>query len=135
MITYEEFGVERIDEVLEIYKRAGWCAYLGNDEKLVRAYQNSLYILGAFEGTRLVGFVRCVGDGEHIVYVQDLIVDVDFKRQGIGQALLRKAKEKYHDVRMFTLITDAADKDSNAFYRAVGMKAYSESGVTGYWAL
>lgn len=132
MITYKEFGTERINEVVKIYERAGWSAYLSDHEKLVRAFENSLYILGAFEETRLVGFIRCVGDGEHILYVQDLIVDVEFKRRGIGKALLQKVMERYADVRMFTLITDAGDEQANAFYQAVGMKTYMDSGVAGY---
>lgn len=61
----------------------------------------------------LAGFIRCVGDGEHIVYVQDLIVDVEYKRQGIGRTLIDKAVDKFSSVRMFTLITDSADEVSN----------------------
>lgn len=132
MITYKEFGTERMGEVMKIYERAGWSAYLNDHGKLVRAFENSLYILGAFEDAKLVGFIRCVGDGEHILYVQDLIVDVEFKRRGIGKALLQKAMEKYEDVRMFTLITDAGDEHANAFYQTVGMRNYADSGIAGY---
>ncbi len=132
MIAYKEFGTERMCEVVKIYERAGWSAYLNDHEKLVRAFENSLYILGAFEDAKLVGFIRCVGDGEHILYVQDLIVDVEFKRRGIGKALLQKAMEEYGDVRMFTLITDAGDEHANAFYHAVGMRSYVDSGIAGY---
>lgn len=49
MITYKEIGSEMIDDALEIYKRAGWMAYLGDKEKAIRTFNNSLYILGAFE--------------------------------------------------------------------------------------
>lgn len=132
-MEYKEFRTERIHDVYGIYERAGWSAYLGNRDKLFRAFKQSLYILGAFKGTKLVGFIRCIGDGEHIVYVQDLIVDVGFKRQRIGKTLLKMAMEKYAHVRMFTLITDAGDEASNAFYRAIGMKQYEENGVSGYF--
>lgn len=131
-MTYNEFGSERLYEVLKIYERSGWCAYLGDDDKLSRAFDNSLYILGAFDGDALVGFVRCVGDGEHIVYVQDMIVDVPYQRRGIGRELLRRVMNKYADVRMFTLITDAEDRDSRAFYEAVGLTSYDETGTAGY---
>ena len=132
MITYREFCADHMAEVLKIYESAGWTAYLKDDEKLTRAFKNSLYILGAFDGENLIGFVRCVGDGEHIVYVQDLIVDVEHKRQGIGQALLAKSMEKYADVRMFTLLTDVSDEVSNAFYRANKMLPYGECSLIGY---
>lgn len=132
MITYKEFNAELIDEVLQIYENAGWYAYLGDDEKLTRAFNNSLYILGAFDNEKLVGFIRCVGDGEHIVYIQDIIVDVEYKRQGIGRTLLSKIMEKYAHVRMVTLITDANDEVSNAFYRANKMHTYQANNIEGY---
>lgn len=49
MISYKEFGTERMNEVVEIYEKAGWSAYLNDHEKLVRAFKNSLYVLGALE--------------------------------------------------------------------------------------
>jgi len=131
-LSYREFDSALLPEILEIYRRAGWAAYLGDDEKLARAFDCSLYILGAFIDGQLVGFIRCVGDGEHIVYVQDLIVDVPFKRRGVGSTLLRRVMERFSHVRMFTLITDASDEPANAFYRAMGMKRYSDRGVAGY---
>jgi len=60
---------------------------LQDDGKLMRAFDNSMYLLGAFEGDKLVGFVRCVGDGEHILVVQDLIVEPEHQKQGIGTHL------------------------------------------------
>ncbi|MBQ9120113.1 MAG: GNAT family N-acetyltransferase [Lachnospiraceae bacterium] len=132
-MEYKEFRTERMQDVYGLYERAGWKAYLGDRDKLFRTLKQSLYILGAFKGARLVGFIRCVGDGEHIVYVQDLIVDTEFKRQKIGKTLLKMAMEKYADVRMFTLLTDAQDEESNAFYRAVGMKTCEEHGLRGYF--
>ena len=131
-MRYSEFGSERLCEVKGIYERAEWSAYLGNDEKLRRAFDSSLYILGAFDGDKLVGFIRCIGDGEHIVYVQDMIVDVPYKRQGIGRELMLRTMTRFDDVRMFTLITDAEDKDSRAFYEAVGLTSYDKSGTAGY---
>ena len=70
-MNYEIFGPERLEAVRAIYEEAGWYAYFGNDEALHRAFEQSLYVLGAFEGDELIGFVRCVGDGEHVVIVQD----------------------------------------------------------------
>jgi len=132
-MEYRNFGTERLSEVLEIYREAGWRAYLGDDEKLKRALENSPYLLGAFDGGALVGFVRCVGDGEHIVYVQDLIVCEAHRRKGVGRELMRRAMEQYAHVRMFTLITDAGDETANAFYRSLGMKPYESGGMVGYY--
>ncbi len=133
MVTYKEFDVNYIDEVIKIYEKAGWIAYLGEKEKLIRTFNKSLYILGAFVDGKLVGFIRCVGDGEHIVYVQDLIVDVEYKRQGIGRKLIDAVMDRFSSVRMFTLITDSADEVSNSFYKTLEFKQYGDSGLVGYF--
>ena len=74
MITYREISSAFLGEIKEIYSQAGWTAYLNDSEKLKRAFDRSLFLLGAFDGPVLAGFVRCVGDGEHVLLVQDLIV-------------------------------------------------------------
>ena len=114
MLTYREFGAECLAEVQEIYAACGWTSYLGDEDKLRRALERSLFLLG--------GVVRCVGDGEHILYVQDLIVRPALQRKGIGWALMRQVSERFAGVRQFLLITDAEDAVSNAFYRAIGLK-------------
>ena len=132
MITYRAFGAEQLPQVLSLYRDAGWTAYLDSGERMSRALERSLFPLGAFEEETLVGFIRCVGDGEHILYVQDLLVSAACRRQGIGQTLLRRTMERYSGVRMFTLVTDASDRNSNAFYTAMGLRPYSEAGIAGY---
>ena len=133
MIEYREFGAEELSRVQALYEDAGWTAYLGGPDKLARAFAMSLYVLGAFRNGMLVGFVRCVGDGELIVYVQDLIVDRPYRRQGIGRDLLWKAREAYRHVRMFALMTDASDGNANAFYQTMKMKSCKDAGLTAYF--
>ena len=132
-MDYKCFGTERLMEVRAMYEESGWLAYLGDDEKLRRALENSLYMLGAFDGEKLVGFVRCVGDGEHIVYVQDLLVGEEYRRKGIGRKLMQRVFTEFAHVRMITLMTDAGDERANAFYRSIGMRPYESGGLAGYF--
>ena len=133
MVTYKEFGTELLGRVKEIYTGENWNSYLKDDNKLERAFQNSLYVLGAFMEDRLVGFIRCVGDGEHIVIVQDLIVDRSYQKQGIGTKLFRTVWDKYSDVRMFQVVTDLEDEVDNHFYRSMGMKPLAEGHMIAYF--
>ena len=133
MITYHTFDAALLEQVREIYAAEGWNAYLGDDEKLRRAFERSLYILGAFDGETLVGFVRCVGDGEHILLVQDLIVSPVYQRQGIGTRLFRSVWEKFADVRMFQVVTDIHDPVDNHFYQSFGMKKLAEGDMVAYF--
>lgn len=133
MITYKEFGTEQLVRVKEIYAAEGWYAYLREEEKLVPAYENSLYTLGAFDGDKLIGLVRCVGDGEHIVVVQDLIVDRAYQKQGIGSHLFRTVWDKYAEVRMFQVNTDLEDEVDNHFYQSFGMKTLEQGHMISYY--
>lgn len=133
MIVYKEFDNTLMERVKEIYALEGWTAYLNSDEKLMRAFDNSLYVLGAFDDDKLVGFVRCVGDGEHILLVQDLIVDKVFQKQGIGTVLFKTIWDRYKDVRMFQVNTDLEDEVDNHFYKSMGMKPLVEGHMISYF--
>ena len=133
MIEYKEFGVEEIERVKEIYLAESWMAYLNDDESLKRAYENSLCCLGAYNGDTLVGFIRCVGDGEHIVMVQDLIVLPDFQRQKIGTTLFKMIWDKYDKVRMLQVNTDIDDERDNKFYQSFGMKPIASGYMISYF--
>ena len=133
MIEYKEFGLEEFERIKEIYQGEGWSAYLHDDEALKRAFDKSLYCLGAYDENKLIGFVRSVGDGEHIVLVQDLIIEADYQRRKIGTTLLKHVWDRYINVRMFQVNTDIEDERDNQFYRSFGMKPISEGNMISYF--
>lgn len=133
MISYKEFGLEEIEKVKQIYRSERWMAYLTDDEALKRAFINSIYCLGAFSDGELIGFVRCVGDGEHIILIQDLIVAPEFQHQKIGSSLFKRAWEKYNKVRLFQVNTDINDERDNAFYKSFGMKPIVNGDIISYF--
>ncbi|CUO92404.1 GNAT family N-acetyltransferase [Clostridium disporicum] len=132
MFDYREFDEMLIQEVKSIYKKESWNAYLKDDEKLIRAFSNSLYILGAFDEDKLIGFIRCVGDGEHILMIQDLIVSPEYQQKGIGTYLFRTIMDKYKDVRMFIVLTDIEDVVDNKFYQSFKLRRLDEFNIVGY---
>lgn len=132
MINYKEFDSSKIEEVKMIYKKESWNAYLKDDDKLIRSFNNSLYILGAFDEEKLVGFIRCVGDGEHILMVQDLIVMQEYQKKGIGTHLFKTIMDKYSKVRMFMVITDIEDVVDNKFYKSFKLEKLEDMNMIGY---
>ena len=82
-------------------------------------------MLGATIDDQLVGIIRAVGDGQTIVFVQDIIVLPKYQRKGIGTKLLKTLMEKYKDVYQLELLTDNTEK-TKAFYRSVGFTASDE---------
>jgi len=132
MIHFKEIGSELLENIKDLYRGEGWTAYLNDDIRLKRAFDNSLYILGVFDNQELIGFIRCVGDGEHVVIIQDIIIDAEHKRQGLGRELMNLVFEKYSSVRWIQLNTDISDERANSFYRSLGMKKIEETGAISY---
>jgi ribosomal protein S18 acetylase RimI-like enzyme len=120
-ITYKEQKKFSKDDILDLYTDAGWTNYASNFEKLENAFNNSLLIIGAWSNDTLVGLIRVIGDGETIIYIQDLLVKSSFKRQGIGSMLVKKVLSKFPNVRQKVLITDD-NEDTNLFYKSIGFK-------------
>ena len=128
-----EINENYLSQIKALYEESGWSSYLGNDEKLKNAIKNSLLTLAYMDGGELLGFVRCVGDAEHVVLVQDLIVKKDYRRKGLAKKLMNEVFEKYKDVRWIQVNTDVEYDVANAFYKAIGMKDISEAGVVSYF--
>ena len=61
-------------EILNLYGSVGWTAYTDDSASLKAGFQNSLLTLAAYEGNTLLGVIRTVGDGQTIVYIQDILV-------------------------------------------------------------
>ncbi|TVR80079.1 MAG: N-acetyltransferase [Chitinophagaceae bacterium] len=107
--------------VLALYENAGWTAYTSNPKKLQQAINQSFFVITAWHGTQLVGFLRAVGDGLTIIYIQDIIVLDSFRRKGIGKEMIRKTLDKFNDVRQILLLTDNT-QSTIAFYESVGLQ-------------
>lgn len=132
MINYKEIDSSIIEEVKELYRKNSWNAYLKNDEKLIRAFNNSLYTEGVFDENKLIGIIRCVGDGEHVLMVQDLLIDPEYQKRGIGTYLFKSILQKYSKVRMFLVLTDIDDVVDNKFYKAFNLKELEDKNIIGY---
>ena len=119
------------NEILELYSSVGWTAYTDHPDSLRRGFENSLVILGVYTENDLVGILRAVGDGETIIFIQDILVHPDYQRRGIGTALLKEALSRYSHVRQIQLATDNTEK-TKAFYRSCGFRELSEMGCCGF---
>lgn len=113
------------DQVLNLYKDAGWTAYTDEPEVLFKAIANSLKVWTLWEGDLLVGLARVVGDGHTIIYLQDLLILKAYQGQGLGSKILRLILNEYKDVRQFILLTDQAPENIN-FYKKNGLKLASD---------
>ena len=125
---YENF---QLGEITNLYQSVGWTNYLERINILEEAYANSLCVLGAYDDDKLLGIIRAVGDGQTIVFVQDIVVLPEYQRKGIGTKLLKAIMEKYKYVYQMELLTDNTEK-TKAFYRSVGFSASDDMGCVAF---
>ena len=124
-IVISEYKVWQEAAVISLYRSVGWSAYYRQPEVLRRAFSRSLKVFGAFDGETLVGLVRAVGDGETIVFLQDILVRPEYQRRGIGRRLVAALLEEFPQVRQLHLLTDDLP-ETVGFYRSVGFTAVED---------
>ena len=131
MLILKDYSTYNEEEILTLYSSVGWTNYVQRPEMLKAAYNNSLYILGAYVDERLVGVIRAVGDGASIVFLQDLLVLPEYQRQGIGTKLMQAVLHKYGDVYQLALMTEATEKNI-AFYKSLGLNKLEDFGCCAF---
>ncbi|WP_237222928.1 GNAT family N-acetyltransferase [Rothia nasimurium] len=111
-------------ELVDLYTSVGWSAYTDHPEDLVPMCTGSLYLAVAREETtgRLAGLVRVVGDGVSISYIQDLLINPDFQKSGLGSRLLDMALAAVGGVRQVYITTDTHPSNQHVIdlYRGRG---------------
>jgi ribosomal protein S18 acetylase RimI-like enzyme len=122
MICYEENIPLATEQLIALYSDANWTAYTKDPNKLIKAVSNSLCVISAWDSKRLVGLIRVVGDGQTILYIQDILVLKKYKKQKIGSTLVQKVMGKYPDIRQTVLLTDDS-LETRGFYENLGFQS------------
>ncbi len=131
MITYKPTTQLDFQAVLELYASVGWTGYTNRPDMLKKSLANSLLTLSAFDGERLVGLIRAVGDGASILFIQDILVLPDYQRQGIGKRLVEMVLAAFPDFYQIHLLTGREEKTMN-FYKSLGFSAVEEIDCIAY---
>ena len=109
--------------ILSLYESVGWRAYTSRPEVVRKGVEGSLLKLAAYEGGELLGLVRVVGDGQTIVFIQNLLVAPEHQRKGGGSAFLKAVLDRFSHVRQVLPITDE-NPETKAFYEANGFAVW-----------
>lgn len=119
-------------QIITLYNQNNWTSYTAHPSQLMKGLKQSLYCHAAYDENTLVGLIRVVGDGETIIYIQDILVLPKYQRKQIGRKLINHILERYNHVRQIVLTTDQTEKQK-AFYEQCGFKAFDECSLTGYY--
>lgn len=130
-IQIKQYCEYKEQEIIQLYQSVGWLRYIQKPDMIQSAYTHSLLVLGAYSGDKLVGIIRIVGDGHSIIYVQDIIVQPEYQRKGIGSMLLDEIMKRYADVYQKVLLTDNQPKTVR-FYKSVGFMPADKFGCVAF---
>ena len=116
MLDYREGHDVDLVQLAELFRSVGWGPKPGGADALARMVKGSLWVVSAWEGARLVGFVRAMSDGVTTAYVTSVVVAEDVRHRGIATELIRRLLAEKDDVQ-FVL---RADPPLHPFYRSLG---------------
>ena len=129
MLDYKQENPAMAD-LVALYSSVGWTNYTKNPSMLAEAVKASLWQLAVYDEKELIAYIRLVGDGHSVIFVQDLLVRPDHQRQGIGKKLLTEALATFPTVYQRLLVTERSEKNL-AFYQSLGFVELSEQACTG----
>lgn len=92
-----------------------------------KAVKNSIFHLGAFEGDKIIGIGRLVGDGALTWYIEDLIVIPDYQKRGIGTLIMEQLLgyiEKNSVPGSCAIIGLMSSKGKEPFYQKFGFRLF-----------
>lgn len=118
--------IPSVEELLDLYDSVGWSHYTDDPRMLMAAVEGSLRVITAWDKLgHLIGLARAVGDGETIVYVQDVLVRPAWQRAGVGRWLVGELLSPYQHVQNQVLLTDNSDAQRK-FYESIGFRETRE---------
>jgi spermidine synthase len=117
-----------LEQILALYKQAGWWDEVLDEKAFERVRriisETYCFVIARFE-EKIVGMGRSISDGVSDAYIQDVVVDKDYRRQGIGEAIVHRIVQFLleHDIKWIALISEPGSED---FYRKLGFREMLE---------
>lgn len=91
-----------------------------NEKQMEIALKNSLYTVSVEVDKNIVGMGRVVGDGVRVFYLQDIFINPEYQRQGIGTIIVNKLLEYINNIDVSDcdiMIGLMAAKGKEEFYK------------------
>lgn len=121
-IRFEFVKALPTDAVIDLYKAGGWWKETGKSGAEIPAMiKGSFCFLAAFHEEKLIGMGRVISDGISDGYIQDVVVNKEYRNQGIGKELVRRLTE-YCSEKKLAWIALWAEPGTAEFYESIGFR-------------
>ena len=117
MISIKPYDESRdFEHIIESCRKEQWVKFYTTKMELFRQALKTSESYVAFVDGEYAGFTRCITDGFFTVFCCEIIVNTEFRRKGVGKALLKTVNDKYPTCAMDVI------SDNDDFYKANGFK-------------
>ena len=110
-----------INQIIKIYKDAGWWYNYDNPKRLRKIINGSYIFFIGESKNKIIAMARIISDGINDAYIQDFAVLKEFRNKGIGSKMLNfiiKTLKK----KGFKWIGLISEKKSVSLYSRAGFK-------------
>ena len=105
-----------VDRVYEFLKTTYWAEKWITREIVALSIENS-FCFGVYKDTALIGFARCITDYSTTYYLTDVVIDNNYRGQGLGKVLMKFITE--HE--MFSHLLGVTEtRDAHELYEKYG---------------
>ncbi|MTI66654.1 MAG: GNAT family N-acetyltransferase [Firmicutes bacterium] len=118
MIVYNEEKKVNYRDLINLFNQAGWEDKIEDINRLKDMVKYSQVVITAWDKERMVGFARCNTDYVFNGQINNVVVDKEYRRMGIGKKLINKIIQSNNKVT-YILRGDNNNKD---FYNNLGFK-------------
>lgn len=119
-VNYKE-RIPTVEEFNMLTESVGWGTRKNNI--IEEALKNTLYSLCAYDGEKLIGYGRIIGDKTIFLYIQDIMVVPEYQGKRIGTGIMNEILEqidKYKNVNPYIRTYLGASKGKESFYEKFG---------------
>ncbi len=77
-----------LDQLIQLFNRNAFWAQDRCPTSMARAIERSSPVVTLWDGERMIGFGRATSDGAYRAVIWDVVIDQDYRRQGLGGKLV-----------------------------------------------
>lgn len=116
MISYNTEKKVDYDRLITLFNQVGWNDKTKDIDRLKAMVENSQIVITAWDEEIMIGFARCTTDYVFNGQINNVVVDLKYRRKGIGKVLINKI---LNSSRQVTYILRGSITNEE-FYRSLG---------------
>ena len=125
-LKIKKINVGEVINIKKIYQEKQYERYLFNDYRLYDTFRNSV-TFGLFDGKKMVGLIRLVGDFQYVIYIEDMITLDEYSNTDAKKLLIEEVLERYAKVEKIFCNLKYRSKETASVYLDLGFAPADEN--------